>query len=108
MPPPRGDGSWYSRGTNLLFLVLAVRLSVVPARLGMVMFGVAGVAVGGVGMMRRLLVIAGLVVLRRFTMMLGRVLVMVSGFLMVLNALVLAHVSSRSDSDLSGKPTRAS
>jgi hypothetical protein len=76
--------------------VLAVRLGVVPARFGVMVFGVAGVAVGGVGMMGRLLVIAGLMVLRRFTMMLGRVLVVLGGLLMVLNALVLAHVSSRS------------
>ncbi|WP_291698123.1 hypothetical protein [Bradyrhizobium sp.] len=64
----------------------------------MMMFGMAGVSMGDVGMMRRLFVIAGLMVLRRFTMMLGRVLVMFGGFLMVLSALVLAHVSSRSDS----------
>jgi hypothetical protein len=47
-----------------------------------------------VGMMRRLLVIAGLVVLGRFTMMLGGVLVVLGGFLMVLSAVVLAHMSS--------------
>jgi len=76
--------------------VFAVHFGVVPACLGMMVFGVAGVAVRGMGMMRRLLVITGLVVFRRFTMMLGRVLVMLSGFLMVLNALVRAHVSSRS------------
>jgi hypothetical protein len=66
----------------------AVRLSVVPARLGMVMFGMAGVSVGDVGVMRRLLVIAGLVLLRRFAMVLGRLLVMLSGSLMVLSSLV--------------------
>jgi hypothetical protein len=71
----------------------AVRLSVVPARLGMVMFGMAGVSVGDVGVMRRLLVIAGLVLLRRFAMVLGRLLVMLSGSLMVLSSLV--HGSSR-------------
>lgn len=78
--------------------MLAVRLSVVPARLGMMVFGMAGMSVGGMGMMRRFLVIAGLVVLRRFTVMPGRVLVMLGGLVMVLGALVLAHVSSRSDS----------
>ena len=78
--------------------MLAVRRSVVSARLGMMVFGVAGVSVGGVGMMRRLLVIAGLVVLGRFTMMLGGVLVVLGGLLMVLGALVLAHMSPRSDS----------
>ena len=76
--------------------MLAVRLSVVPARLGMVMFGMTGVSVGDVGVMRRLLVITGLVVVRRFTMVLGRLLVMLSGFLMVFGSLV--HGSSRSDS----------
>jgi hypothetical protein len=76
----------------------AVHFGVVPACLGMMMFGVAGVSVGGMGMMRRLLVLAGLVALRRFTMMFGRVLVMLGGLVMVLGALVLAHVSSRSDS----------
>jgi hypothetical protein len=77
--------------------VLAVHFGVVPACLGMMVFGVAGVAVRGMGMMRRLLVIAGLVVFRRFTMMLGRVLVMLGGLMVVLGALVLAHVFSRSD-----------
>jgi hypothetical protein len=71
--------------------MLAVRLSVVPARLGMMMFGMAGVSVGDVGMMRRLLMITGRVVLRRFTMVVGRLLVMLRSLLMVLSALVLAH-----------------
>jgi hypothetical protein len=74
--------------------VFAVHFGVVPARLGMMVFSVAGVPVSGVGMMRRLLVIAGLVVLGRFTMMLGGVLVVLGGILMVLSALVLAHMSS--------------
>jgi hypothetical protein len=74
----------------------AVRLSVVPARLGMVMFGMAGVSVRDVGVMRGLLVIAGLVLLRRFAMVLGRLLVMLSGLLMVLSSLV--HGILRSDS----------
>ena len=71
--------------------MLAVHLSVVPAGLGMMMFGMAGVSVGDVGMMRRLLVITGRVVLRRFTMVVGRLLVMLRSLLMVLSALVLAH-----------------
>jgi hypothetical protein len=71
----------------------AVHFGVVPACLGMMMFGVAGVSVGGMGMMRRLLVIAGLAVLGRFTMMLDGVLVVLGGFLMVLSAVVLAHMS---------------
>jgi hypothetical protein len=57
-----------------------VHFGVVPARLGMMVFSMAGVSVSGVGMMRRLLVIAGLVVLGRFTMMLGGVLVVLGGF----------------------------
>jgi hypothetical protein len=40
-------------------LVLAVLLGVVPARLYVMMLGVAGMAVGGVRMMRGLLMIAG-------------------------------------------------
>jgi hypothetical protein len=76
--------------------VFAVHFGVMPACLGMMVFGVAGVSVSGICMMRRPLVTAGLVVLGRFTMMLGRVLVMLGGFVMVLGALVLAHVSSRS------------
>jgi hypothetical protein len=75
--------------------VLAVYFGVVPACLGMMVLGMAGVSVGGMGMMCGLLVIAGLVVLGRFTMMLGRVLVMLGGLVVVLGALMLAHVSSR-------------
>jgi len=86
--PLAGTAARYSRGTSLLISMRAVRLSVVPARLGMVMFGMAGVSVGDVGVMRRLLVIAGLVLLRRFAMVLGRLLVMLSGSLMVLSSLV--------------------
>ena len=71
----------------------AVRLSVVTARLGMVMFGVAGVAVGDVGVMRRLLVIAGFVVLGGFAVMLGGMLVVLGGLVMVLDWLVFAHVA---------------
>jgi hypothetical protein len=73
--------------------VFAVHFGVVPARLGMMVFSMAGLSVSGVGMMRRLLVIAGLAVLGRFTMMLDGVLVVLGGFLMVLSAVVLAHMS---------------
>ena len=68
-------------------------LGVVTARLDMMMFGVAGVAVGGVGVMRGLLVIAGFVVLGGFAMMLGGVFVMLGGLVMVLDA----HVSLSRD-----------
>lgn len=68
-------------------------LGVVTARLDMMMFGVAGMAVGGVGVMRGLLVIAGLVVLGGFAVMLGGVFVVLGGLVMVLDACVVAHVS---------------
>jgi hypothetical protein len=76
----------------LQFLVLAVMLGVMAARLGMVFFGVAGVAMRAVGVMRGLLVIAGFVVLGGFAVMLGGVLVMFGGLVMVVDG-VLAHCS---------------
>jgi hypothetical protein len=67
--------------------VLAVPLGVMPARLHMMMLRMAGMAMGGVGMMRCLLVIAGLVMMPCcMLMMLGRLLVM-------LHALMFAHIS---------------
>ena len=62
---------------------------VMAARLDMMMFGVTGMAVRGVGVMGRLLVIAGFVVLGGFAVMLGGVFVVLGGLVMVLNA----HVS---------------
>ena len=61
-------------------------LGVVTARLDVVMFGMAGMAVGGVGVMRGLLVIAGFVVLGGFAMMLGGMFVVLGGLMMVLDA----------------------
>ena len=49
--------------------------------------------VGGVGMMRCLFVIAGLMVLGGFAVMLCRVLMMFSGLVMVVDACVVGHVS---------------
>ena len=72
--------------------MLAVLLGVVPARLYMMMLGVAGMAVGGVRMMRRLLVIAGLVMLGGFPMMLGGVLVVLGGLVVMFDG-VVAHAS---------------
>ena len=69
-------------------------LGVMAARLGMVFFGVAGVTVRAVGMMRGLLVIAGFMVLGGFTVMLGGVLVMFGGLVVMVDG-VLAHVLSR-------------
>jgi hypothetical protein len=70
--------------------MVAVVLGVMTARLGMVFFSVAGMAMGAVGVMRGLLVLAGFVMLGGFAVMLGGVLVMFDG--------VLAHVLSRGDS----------
>ena len=64
-------------------------LGVVTARLDVMMFCVAGMAVGGVGVMRGLLVIAGFVVLGGFAVMLRCVFVVLGGLVMVLDA----HVS---------------
>ena len=68
-------------------------LGVMAARLDMMMFGVAGMPVRGMGVMGRLFVIAGLMMLGGFAMMLCRVLVMLGGLVMMLDALVLAHIS---------------
>lgn len=66
-------------------------LGVMTARLGMVFFGVAGVAVGAVGVVRGLFVIAGFVVPGGFTVMLRGMLVMFSGLVVMFDG-VFAHV----------------
>jgi hypothetical protein len=66
--------------------------SVMTARLGMVLFGMAGMAVGGVGVVRGLLVIAGLMMLGGFAMMLGGMFVVFGSLMMVLDACVVAHI----------------
>ena len=71
-------------------------LGVMTARLGMVFFSVAGMAMRAVGVMRGLLVIAGFVMLGGFTVMLGGVLVMFGSLVMMVDG-VLAHVLSRGD-----------
>jgi hypothetical protein len=73
--------------------VLAVVLGVMTAGLGMMFFGVAGVAVSGVGVMRGLLVIAGFVMLGGFAVMPGGMLVMFGSLVMVFDACMVAHVS---------------
>jgi hypothetical protein len=65
---------------------------VVTARLDMMVFGMAGVAMGAVGVMGRLLVIAGFMMFRGFAVVLRRLLVMFGGLVMVLNACMVAHV----------------
>jgi len=77
--------------------MLAVMGGVVTARLGVVMFGVAGMTVRGMGVVRRLFVIAGLVMFRGFAVMPGGMLVML-GRLVVMIGLgvflgVFAHVA---------------
>jgi hypothetical protein len=70
-------------------------LGVVTAGLDMMMFGMAGVTMGAVGMVRRLLVISGFMMLCSFAMVLRGVLVMFGGLvMMVLDACVFAHVCS--------------
>jgi hypothetical protein len=75
-------------------LVLAVMLGVMAACLDMMMFGMAGMTVGAVGVMRRLVVIAGLMMLGGFAMVLGCVLVMFGSLVMMVDACVVAHVFS--------------
>ena len=77
-----------------LILVLAVMFSVMTAGLGMVMLGVAGVAMRAVRMMSRLVVIAGFVMPGSFTVVLGGMLVMFGSLMMMLDACVVAHIRS--------------
>ena len=73
--------------------MLAVMGGVVAARLGVVMFGVAGMTVRGVGVVRRLFVIAGFVMLGGFAVMFCRMLVMLGGLVVMLDVGVFAHVA---------------
>jgi hypothetical protein len=74
--------------------VLAVMFGVMTAGLDVMMFGMAGMTVSAVGVVRGLFVIAGFMMLGRFAMMLGGVLVMLGSLVMVLDACVVAHVCS--------------
>ncbi|MGY4477981.1 hypothetical protein [Bradyrhizobium sp. USDA 3364] len=71
--------------------MLAVVLGVMPARFGVVVLGMARMAMGAVGVMRRLLVIALFVVLGGFAVVTRRVLVMLGCLVVMLNACVVAH-----------------
>jgi hypothetical protein len=73
--------------------VLSVMLGVVAAGFGVMLFGMAGMAVGGVSVVGGLFVIAGFVVFGSFAVMLRRVLVVFGGLVMVLDACVVAHDS---------------
>ncbi len=68
-------------------------LRVMAAGLGMMFFGVAGVPVGAMGVVRCLLVIAGLMVLGGFAVVLRCLLVVFGGLVMVLDACVVSHIS---------------
>jgi hypothetical protein len=70
-------------------------LGVMLARLAGVMGGVRGMAVRRMRMVAGLLVAVGLVVLGRFAMMLGGMLVMLGSGVMVLDDLVLGHAVLR-------------
>lgn len=71
--------------------MLAVVLGVMTARLGMMFFSVAGMAVGAVSVVRRFFVIAGFVVPGGFTVMLGGMLMMFGGLVVMFDG-VFAHV----------------
>ena len=67
-------------------------LGVMAAGLVVVLFGVAGVAMGGVGVMGRLLVIAGFVMLGGFAVMFRRMFVVFGGLVVMVDG-VVRHVS---------------
>ena len=73
-------------------------LSVMTACLGMMFFGVAGMAMGAVRVVRRLLMIAGLVMLGGFAVMLGRMLMMFGGLVVMFDG-VFAHVCAPGSGD---------
>ena len=66
---------------------------VMTARLGVVMLGVAGMAVRGVGVVRRLFVVAGFVMLGGFAVMFRGMLVMLGGLVVMIDVGVFAHVA---------------
>ncbi|GIQ75706.1 hypothetical protein [Bradyrhizobium sp. RD5-C2] len=71
--------------------MFTVVLGVMPAGLGVVMLGMAGVTMGAVRVMRRLVMVAGFVVLGGFAVMTRRVFVVLGGLVVMLNACVVAH-----------------
>jgi hypothetical protein len=89
--PSRFTGTATLLNTYRMNSVRAVMLGVMTACLNMMMFGVAGMAMGAVGVMRGLFVIAGLMVLGGFAVMLRCVLVMFGGLVMMFYAFVVAH-----------------
>ncbi|WGS01531.1 hypothetical protein MTX26_12235 [Bradyrhizobium sp. ISRA443] len=71
--------------------MLAVALGVMPAGLGVVMLGMACMAIGAMRVVRRLLMIAGFVVPGSFAVMVRRVFVMLGRLVVMLNACAVAH-----------------
>ena len=67
---------------------------VMAAGLGMMFLGMAGMPVGAMGVVRRLLVIAGLMVPGGFAVMPGGVFVVLGSLVMVLDTCVVAHICS--------------
>jgi membrane protein implicated in regulation of membrane protease activity len=68
-------------------------LGVMTARLDVMVFGVAGMTMGGMGVVRRLFMIAGFVVLGGFTVMPGGMLVVFGCLGVMLDVGVVAHVA---------------
>ena len=66
-------------------------LGVMTAGFDVMMFGMAGMAMGAVGVMRRLVMVACFMMPGGFAVMLRRVLVVFGGLVMVLDACVVAH-----------------
>jgi hypothetical protein len=71
--------------------VLSVMLGVMTAGFGVMLFGMAGMAVSGVSVVPGFFVIAGFMMLGGFAVMLRRVLMVLGGLVMVLDACVVAH-----------------
>jgi hypothetical protein len=75
--------------------MVTVVLGVMAARLGVMVLGMAGMTVGAVGMMSRLFVITGFMMLGGLAVMLRRMLVMFGSLvMMVLDACMVVHISS--------------
>jgi hypothetical protein len=66
-------------------------LGMMTARLDVMVFGVAGVTVGAVGVVRRFFMIACLVMLGGFAMVLCRMFMVLSRLVVMLDAFVVAH-----------------
>jgi len=86
----------------LLRLVLGVVLSVVLRCLGMVLSGLAGMPMRRGGMMPRLLMAPGLMMLSCLAMMPGGLLMMACGLVVVFGALMSGHVLGPFGLDPSG------